>query len=80
MLCGRRDRVIPSYDRNGYPSGSNRSAPPLVSVRRQNTVGVRTSSYAIAGGTVLFALPVPGTFITGGLAIAGGVAGRALGH
>jgi hypothetical protein len=40
---------------------------------------VRASTIVIALGGVLFVLPVPGTFVLGGLVALAGVAGRALG-
>ena len=40
---------------------------------------MRLSTAAIAFGVALFALPVPGTFVTGALVVLGGVAARALG-
>lgn len=41
---------------------------------------MRTSSYVVAAGAALFALPIPGTFVTGGLTIAAGAVGRAAGY
>jgi len=40
---------------------------------------VNTSTLAIAFGCVLFLLPIPGTFITGGLVIVAGLAARFVG-
>lgn len=40
---------------------------------------MRTSSLAIAAGVGLFVLPLPGTFVTGGLVILAGVVARYLG-
>lgn len=40
---------------------------------------MRASTIVIALGAVLFVLPVPGTFILGGLVALAGVVGRVLG-
>lgn len=40
---------------------------------------MRSSTLAIAFGVVLFALPIPGTFVTGGLVMLASVATRWLG-
>ncbi|WP_264475283.1 hypothetical protein [Halorubellus salinus] len=40
---------------------------------------MRASTAAIAFGVALFALPIPGTFVTGALVILAGVAARYLG-
>jgi hypothetical protein len=40
---------------------------------------MRSSTIAIAFGLVLFLLPIPGTFVTGGLVVLAGVAARVLG-
>jgi hypothetical protein len=40
---------------------------------------VRSSTLAIAFGLVLFALPIPGTFVTGALVVLAGVTARWIG-
>lgn len=40
---------------------------------------MRPSTAVIGLGAIVFALPIPGTFILGGLTVAGGVAARVLG-
>jgi len=40
---------------------------------------MRTSTIVIVVGVVVFALPVPGTFILGGILVLAGVAARLLG-
>jgi hypothetical protein len=41
---------------------------------------MRYSTLALAVGAALFVLPLPGTFVAGGLVLAGGALGRLLGH
>jgi len=41
---------------------------------------MRTSTIAIAFGLGLFVLPIPGTFVTGGLVVLAGVLARYLGR
>lgn len=40
---------------------------------------MKASTIALAFGAILFALPIPGTFITGALVIAAAMAARYLG-
>lgn len=48
-------------------------------LRRARGATVRSSTLAIAFGLGLFALPIPGTFVTGGLVTLAGGAARWLG-
>ena len=41
---------------------------------------MRASSLAIVAGVALFALPIPGTFVTGALVAGAGALARYLGH
>ncbi|MEZ3115830.1 hypothetical protein RYH80_07860 [Halobaculum sp. MBLA0147] len=47
--------------------------------RRDPRESVRNSTLVILGGVALFVLPVPGTFVLGGLAILAGLVARLLG-
>lgn len=48
-------------------------------LRRGPRGRVRNSTLVILGGVALFVLPVPGTFVLGGLAILAGLVARLLG-